>query len=283
MIVTVVTPTLNAAKYLQECIDSAKRNNSSLVEVEHVIVDGGSTDGTVEIAESQGLRVLKGKDKGIFDAINKGSFASSGELLGFLGADDIMLEGALDAVVRGYMESGKRWVVGGIKWIDENGTGMGGLAAPPVWMTPRLHVCLGWNPIMHMSTYISRDFFVELGGFDINFKDSGDYDMFARALSRAPYHRLARPVGCFRQTGMNNSATNGARTMRENGVVRDKFGPSAAWERRFWQLALKLWFNARNPDWALVKLRELWQARMGYSTVTHFSQPAISPGSSKPL
>src|SRR5581483_4595187 len=190
------------------------------------------TDGTVELAEASGLRVLKGKDKGIFDAINKGSFQSSGELLGFLGADDVMLDGALEAVVRTYRESGRRWVVGGIRWIDERGRSLGELAAPPRWMTPRMHVCLGWNPIMHMGTYFSREFFTELGGFNIDYRDSGDYEMFARALSRAPYARLARPDACFRRTGMHNSAVNSARTERENGTVRDEFGPKSAFERR---------------------------------------------------
>src|SRR5262245_15085264 len=66
MIVTVVTPTLNAIEYLAECIESVKRNNSALVEVEHVIVDGGSSDGTVELAQKNGLRILTGKDRGIF-------------------------------------------------------------------------------------------------------------------------------------------------------------------------------------------------------------------------
>src|SRR6187549_3363851 len=116
MIVTIVTPTLNAVEYLKECIESARRNTTKDIEIEHVIVDGGSTDGTVELARSYGLRVLQGKDSGIFDAINKGSFDSSGELLGFLGADDVMLDGASSAVVQAYRKSGRRWVVGGIKW-----------------------------------------------------------------------------------------------------------------------------------------------------------------------
>ncbi len=254
MIVTVVTPTLNGIEYLRECIASARRNATATIALEHVIVDGGSTDGTVELAEASGLRVLKGKDKGIFDAINKGSFQSSGELLGFLGADDVMLDGALEAVVRTYRESGRRWVVGGIRWIDERGRSLGELAAPPRWMTPRMHVCLGWNPIMHMGTYFSREFFTELGGFNIDYRDSGDYEMFARALSRAPYARLARPVACFRRTGMNNSAVNSARTERENGTVRAEFGPKSAFERQVWRYVLKAWFNLANPGWLMHKL-----------------------------
>jgi glycosyltransferase involved in cell wall biosynthesis len=270
MIVTVVTPTLNGIDYLRECIESVRKNASRNVDVEHVIVDGGSTDGTVEMAEAYGLRVLKGKDRGIFDAINKGSFASSGELLGFVGADDVMLDGALDAVVDCYQRSGRRWVVGGIRWIDERGRNLGGLAAPPSWMTPRMHVCLGWNPIMHMGTYFSRGFFVELGGFNIAYKDSGDYEMFARALSAAPYARLAQDVACFRRTGLNNSAVNHDRTQRENRTVLSNFGPATDIERLFWRYGLKLWFNLANPGWLACKLAEPARLRLRLQEKAYF-------------
>jgi glycosyltransferase involved in cell wall biosynthesis len=271
MIVTVVTPTLNASRHLSECIESTKRNNSKLVEVEHIIVDGGSTDGTLELAAAHRLRVLGGKDKGIFDAINKGSRASSGELLGFLGADDVMLDGALDAVVQGYRESRKRWVVGGIRWIDENGADMGGLAAPPSWMRRRMHVCLGWNPIMHMSTYIARDFYFKLDGFNIAFRDSGDYDMFARALARAPFHRLARPVACFRKTGLNNSGTHKVRARGENALICAKFGPKSQLERQIWRALLKGWFNGRNPGWFMSKVAEHGRVWLGHQQKLYLS------------
>ena len=270
MIVSVVTPTLNGIDYLADCIESVKRNQTRDVKVEHIIVDGGSTDGTVELAEANGLLVLKGKDKGIFDAINKGSFASSGQLLGFLGADDVMLDGAMEAIVETYKASGRPWVVGGIRWIGEQGQSLGGLGAPPTWMTPCMLVCLGWNPTMHMGTYFSRDFFTELGGFDIGYKDAGDYEMFARARSKAPYARLARTVACFRRTGMNNSAVNGERTQRECRQIRAAFGPASDVERRFWRYALKAWFNAGNPRWLTYKMMESVRVRLRHQEKAYF-------------
>jgi len=270
MIVTVVTPTLNGMQYLGQCIDSVKRNHGTGYEVDHVIVDGGSTDDTVAFARRHGLRVLEGKDEGIFDAINRGSFESEGNLLGFLGADDVMLDGALDAVTAAYRREWEGWIVGGIRWIDERGYGLGELAAPPSWMTVRMHACLGWNPIMHMSTYFSREFFEELGGFDIRYKDSGDYDLFARALAREPYRRLSRPLTCFRRTGHNNSAIHAARTRAENRSVLEKFGPRSRAERTLWRYVLKTWLNGRNPSWTAAKLAGTARRRLGVQEKAYF-------------
>ncbi len=249
MIVTIVTPTLNAVKYLKECIESVRGNESDDIKVEHVIVDGGSTDGTVELCESYGLRIIQGKDKGIFDAINKGSFNSSGELIGCLGADDVLLDGSLAEIVKSYRQSGKRWVVGGIRWIDEFGNVLGGFAAPPSWIVPRIFVSFDWCSIMHMATYMSRDFFDELGGFNIEYRVVGDFDMFARALSKAPYQRVARQIACYRRTGVNYSATHPERTIYESSLVRKAFGPKSKWERRFWRVLMRSGLSLRNPQW----------------------------------
>ncbi len=270
MIVTIVTPTLNGMEYLGRCIASVKRNRTRHAQIDHVIVDGGSTDGTVAYAESQGLRVLTGKDRGIFDAINKGSFASEGSLLGFLGADDTMLEGSIEAIVDTYIASGRRWVVGGIRWTDENDRSLGELAAPPSWMTPKMHASLGWNPIMHMSTYFSRAFYEELGGFNIDFKDSGDYDMFARALAVAPYARIDRPLTCFRRTGKNNSVVNRARSLDENRQIREARGPSSAAARVALRLVLKYWINLRNPHWSYGKFLGKLQMKLNIRQRAYF-------------
>lgn len=270
MIVTIVTPTLNAVEYLKECIESARGNATHDIDIEHVIVDGGSTDGTVELALSYGLRVLQGKDSGIFDAINKGSFNSSGELLGFLGADDVMLEGAAAAVVKAYRESHRRWVVGAIRWTDAKGHSLGGLAAPPNWVTPAMLVCLGWNPIMHMATYFSRSFFEELGGFDIAYKDAGDYEMFCRALTKAPYGRIDQPIACFRRTGVNNSAIHGSRTTAECARILAQHGPSSNAQRLFWRFLLKAYFNLGNPDWLLSKVADSTRTTLKLQPKAHF-------------
>lgn len=270
MIITIVTPTFNAVEFLEDCLASARRNATPEITVEHVIADGGSTDGTVELARSYGATVLTGKDKGIFDAINKGSFNSSGELLGFLGGDDMLLDGALEEVVRHYKKTDRPWLVGGIRWIDPQGRSLGELAAPPNWMTPRLHASIGWNPIMQMSTFLTRPFFESLGGYNIEYRDSADYEMYARALTHAPYARIDKPLSCFRRTGHNNSAVHPERTTRENGQVRDLFGPKSSAELMFNRYFMKAWLNAANPAWALRKFRDQIQMKTTPHKVAYF-------------
>jgi glycosyltransferase involved in cell wall biosynthesis len=262
MIVTVVTPTYNAFEHLEKCIRSVRANAAPGIEVDHVIVDAGSTDGTVELAQKFGLRIIQEKGCGIFGNINKGSFSSSAELLGFIGADDVMLPGALKRVVDAYVSSRRRWIVGGIRWIDEKGMSLGDFSVPPQWLTTRMCVCLGWNPIMHMATYFSHEFFSELGGFDPTIKDSGDYEMFSRALAVAPFEPIKQPLTCFRRTGFNNSLVNGARARQENARILLAFGPQYDVERRLWRYLLKAWFNLANPRWSILKITRTIERRL---------------------
>jgi len=225
------------------------------VDAEHIIVDGGSTDETIDIARAKGVRVLTGKDAGIFDAINKGSFASSGALLGFLGADDMLLEGALRAVAKEYGRGQPRWLSGGVRWIDAKGNSLGSRSAPPRWMGHRIYSSLGWSCIGHMATFLAREFFEELGGFCIDFRDAGDYDLFARALSTCRYRRIGRALAASRLTGLNYSIVQRVRGSNENDRVMDAFAPKAAAQRLLYGTVLRIWLNATNPVWCVRKYR----------------------------
>ncbi|MDY8108795.1 glycosyltransferase family 2 protein [Fulvimarina sp. 2208YS6-2-32] len=270
MIVTIVTPTLNAAEYLPQCIASVKQNAVPGAEIDHVVVDPGSTDATIAIAKTAGCRLIQGKDKGIFDAINKGSFQSRGDVLGFLGADDVMLPGAVAEIVKAFETSKARWAVGGIRWIDEQGASLGDLSAPPAWIAPRAYASLGWNPIMHMSTYIRRDLFEELGGFDITYRDAGDYELFMRALEKTPFVRIAKPLTCFRRTGANNSMVNEQRSRLESRAIAKRFGPGFAGERTIWRFAMRALINLRNPGWLAHKTKTAARAFFDPATPRYF-------------
>jgi glycosyltransferase involved in cell wall biosynthesis len=261
MIVTVVTPTLNAMSYFAECVESVRNQKSDKVEVEHVVVDGGSSDGTVEFARSEGCTVMTGKDEGIFDAINKGSFDSNGVLLGFLGADDVLLPGALDAVVRAHERHGARWLVGRVRWIDAQGVARGDHLPPPSWVTGPMLASLGWNCVPHPSAYVHRELFQQLGGFDKELKYSGDYDFFVRARQLDSFVRIRRTLSCFRRHGENMSMRLNAAQLAEIEVVAERFGPSAPWQRLAYRYLIKLWLNGGNLPWFVRKRIDAIRAR----------------------
>ena len=91
MKVSIITVTHNSAKYLQECIDSVV--NQTYRNIEHIIIDGGSTDGTIDIIKHYDNHIAKWvseADNGIYDAINKGMNLASGEVIGILNSDDML-------------------------------------------------------------------------------------------------------------------------------------------------------------------------------------------------
>lgn len=265
MLISVVTPTLNAIRYLHSCIESTRDQEGPNVQVEHIVVDGGSTDGTLELAKAQHCTVLSGKDEGIFDAINKGSFNSNGVLLGFLGADDVLLPGALDAVVHAHQQNGARWLVGRVRWMDARGVARGDQAPPPSWVTAPMLATLGWNCIPHPSTYLHRDFFEQLGGFDMRFKYSGDYDLFVRARQLESFTRIAQTLTGVRRHGGNASMQQTAPHLAEIRHVMERYGPSSPWKQAAYRYLLKVLANGTNPSWFLRKRVEDVRARRSRS------------------
>jgi glycosyltransferase involved in cell wall biosynthesis len=253
VLVSVVTPTLNGIRYLPECIESVQNQESPSVQVEHIVVDGGSTDGSVEFARSRGCTVMVGKDDGIFDAINKGSFNSSGVLLGFLGADDVLLPGALDAVAVHHQRDGRRWLSGGGRWLDGDGRPRGNIAAPPAWITVPMLASLGWNCVWHPATYVRRDLFEELGGFDKRFRYFGDYDFVLRALAREPFCRVNRKLFSTRRHGANASMQQTPIHWAETKEIMQRYGPSSPSKQVLYRYRLKIWANAASPGWFLHK------------------------------
>lgn len=102
--ITVVTPVFNASETLEECILSVA--NQNYLNLEHWFIDGKSTDGSLEIikryaAQFPHIKCISEKDKGIYDAMNKGIDSSSGEWLYFLGADDVLMPDVLNEVFCG--------------------------------------------------------------------------------------------------------------------------------------------------------------------------------------
>jgi hypothetical protein len=251
MDISVITPTLNAARHLESTIESVRRQQDAGVRVEHIIVDDASTDETVAIARDNGVRVVPGRDEGLYGAMNVGAAAASGSVLNFLGGDDLLLPGAAALALERLRTGAAQWAVGGLEWIDDAGQPLGSLGPPPPWMSVGMFASLGWNCIHHQATFMARELFERLGGYDASFRISGDYELLARALQDHRYARVRRPFACFRRPGTNLSTSPG--TGQENDRVVTAYAPAAAWRRQVYGLGLRLWLNGRHPRWLLGK------------------------------
>ena len=120
--ITIVTPAYNAVATIEETLASVRDQDYPGL-VEHIVIDGGSTDGTLDIvAEAPGVRWVSERDEGLADAMNKGIAMASGQILGELNADDVFAPGALRAVGQGFLaHPDVEWLTGRCTIIDGRG------------------------------------------------------------------------------------------------------------------------------------------------------------------
>ncbi|MCU0371259.1 MAG: glycosyltransferase, partial [Bacteroidales bacterium] len=121
--ISIITPSYNQANFLKETVQSILSQDID-IELEHIVVDGGSTDGSVEYLRSVGdkIRWVSEPDHGQADAVNKGIRMATGDIIGWLNSDDLYLPGTLQAVA-GHFRSNPdcRWVYGRCRIIDSSG------------------------------------------------------------------------------------------------------------------------------------------------------------------
>jgi glycosyltransferase involved in cell wall biosynthesis len=247
----IVTPTLNAEAFLRSTLDSIWSQAADDIVIDHVLVDGGSNDRTLEIAQDYPTRiVVSTDDQGMYDAINRGLSMVSGSVVGYLNADDELTPGALSAVARALKSHpGAMWVMGRREYVDADGN----LLAPlqPVPFSLAEYVGMGWSHVPQECTWLRRELLDLVGPFDITFRNTGDYDMFARCRAVAAPLIISDTLGRFRLHGDQLSYQPEVME-RESARVREKNGDPDRWA---WVRgrALSLRVNARNPRFLLAK------------------------------
>ena len=219
-LLSVVTPCLNSAATLSEALDSV-RSQGLDGKVEHVVVDGGSDDGTVEILrQASGVEWMSEPDRGLSDAMNKGVRRAHGEFVGWLNADDFYLPGALDRV-RAALEAQPDAVWLTAPCLIVNGDGR----EIRSWVTRYKRFFLRHysrrsllvqNYVAAPATFVRREAILEAGGFDERFKYSMDYDLWLKLADRADPVVLDEPIAAFRMAGESLSMTGFERQFREH-------------------------------------------------------------------
>jgi len=178
--ITVLTPVLNASKYIVRCIESVREQTG--INVQHIFIDGGSTDDTIEIIRSYGMDVLEKKGSSIYEALNFGIIHAKAPLVGCLNADDIYSsETVLESVYRAFSRGGCRIIYGNCDFVDEYGCLIYRLARrvrTDSWLA-RLRI---FN-VSHPSWFIPLEALNLLGGFDSSLRYIADCDLLLRAGS----------------------------------------------------------------------------------------------------
>jgi glycosyltransferase involved in cell wall biosynthesis len=228
--ITIVTPTFNAAATIEETLASIAAQDYPALD--HVVVDGGSTDGTLAILQREAaagrLRFVSEPDDGLSDAFNKGVAMAKGEFVGWLNADDIYEPDALNAVGEALAARPEaEWATGRCKIIGGDGMeSRKAVTAYKNFLLARfsLRLFLTNNFVSSPATFVRRRVLDELGALDTRFTYSADYDLWLRLARRGNPLIVDADVARFRMaedslsiTGFEQQFVEHAQNARENG------------------------------------------------------------------
>ncbi|WP_417541608.1 glycosyltransferase family 2 protein [Methylophaga thalassica] len=181
MKISIITVCFNAAETIKSTIDSIASQNYQ--NIEHIIVDGGSTDGTREIISSSDSvsKYIFESDDGIYDAMNKGIKAASGDIVGILNADDFYAnENVLRNVAAAFADPSIDTVYGDLVYVDKENTDM----IIRYWKSRPFVPGLfqrGWMPA-HPTFFVRKHYFDELGYYNTEYKIQSDFELTMRFL-----------------------------------------------------------------------------------------------------
>ena len=196
-LVSIVTPSFNQAQFIKDTIRSVLSQNYPLIE--YIVIDGGSTDGSVELIRKYADRLAfwqSQKDLGQTDAINQGFNRANGEILAWINSDDTYMPNAIEDAVTYLMENPEVGMVyGDANFIDEKNTIIGKFPAAQTNLK-KLH--RGFVHIPQQASFFRKTLWKQVGPLDPSFYFAMDYDLWVRLAKVAPIIYLPRAWANFR-------------------------------------------------------------------------------------
>lgn len=228
MKVSVITACYNSARTIADTIRSV--SSQSYRNIEHILVDGGSTDRTLDIIDAQRAFVSKlipGPDNGIYDALNKGLAASTGDIIAFLHSDDIYANNhVIECVVEESLTHSVDAIYGDVAFVRGDDFDR----VIRVYSSGRFRpsrIAWGWMPA-HPALFLSKRVFEKFGRFKTDYAIAGDFEFVARIFSAPDFkHRyLPRILVKMRMGGVSTRGWRTTLTLnrevlracRENGI-----------------------------------------------------------------
>jgi len=199
--ISIITPSFNQAQFIEETILSVK--NQGYSNYEHIILDGGSTDGTIEILEKyrSDIRYISEKDAGQTDAINRGLRMACGDILAFINSDDFYLPGTFHKIADAFNQSDALWLVGDYKIIDFQGRNIQRLVIQYkkfLRENALKRTILLANSIPQPSTFWKREVLEEIGFFNMEYRYAFDYEYWLRIMEWNRPFLIKEPLSAFR-------------------------------------------------------------------------------------
>lgn len=241
-LVTVVTAVLNGGEKFEKAIKSVIAQ--SYINIEYVVIDGGSADRTLEIIEKYNSFIAfrsSGPDAGIYDAWNKALLEAKGEWVIFLGADDELLPDAVSDLIDSAKSS--NWNVDFIsgKAALWDGTSVINVFGRPwSWKRMRSYMCVAHTGAMHR-----RSLFSDVGIFDPTFRIAGDYDWLLRAGPGIRVNFIDKVLVQMGAGGLSNANPAVFREARRAKIKNGARGRliahiDSAWARAKWEIKRKI-------------------------------------------
>ena len=252
--ISIVTPSFNQARYLEECLLSVKEKNYS--NLEHIVVDGASTDGTVgilkqysELSGWEHLRWISEPDGGQADAINKGLTLATGDILAYLCADDAYAPGAFDFVNDFFRQHPEvDLIYGECHFIDQRGKVVRRKRAPPFHESHLLRR----NLILQPTVFFRAEVWHRVGLFSVSLHYAMDYEYWLRASAVCRIVPVERHLAYYRLHADSKTVKAHRKMLREGYDVACQFGGGGLLS---WYLFCVYWpSTARLKRWLFSRL-----------------------------
>lgn len=221
MKISIITATYNSEAHIADCIKSV--NNQTYNNIEHIIIDGASKDTTLEIINSTPNRitnVISEPDKGIYDAMNKGIRAATGDIIGILNSDDFFTsDNIIETVVDNFKIHSIDALYGDIHFVNPDDLSKTVRYYSSAIFKPSLFR-FGFMPA-HPSFYMKKECYDKYGLYALDYKIASDYDLLIRYLykERINYKYLKKDFVTMRTGGVSTENFNSRVTLNRE-IVR---------------------------------------------------------------
>jgi glycosyltransferase involved in cell wall biosynthesis len=221
MKISIITATYNSAATLKDTLSCIGRQDHP--DIEHILVDGGSTDDTLKIASGfpHIAKLISEKDEGIYDAMNKGLAMATGDVIGILNSDDVYTDdGILSLIAAAFADPAVRTSYADLQYVRPGDLDK----IIRTWRTgafKKRSFYYGWMP-PHPTFFVRKEVYDQVGLFNISLRSAADYELMLRILLRhgIPALYIPRVIVKMRAGGVSNaSLQNRVRANKEDRLA----------------------------------------------------------------